>query len=132
MAGDAVREQTVDDPTILVVESDPSVRALEVLILGDLEYPTCTAADGLEALTVLRAHPGQIPLVLADVDAPRLDGLELARRLAVETPNIRVILLCRWLDDLRGEPLPPNVRGVLPKPFELPALARMVREALAS
>lgn len=115
--------------TVLVVEDDPQVRDLEVLVFRDLECTPCVARDALEAMALVRALAGQVVLVLADLDIGPFDGLELARRLEVDVPHLGVILTCCCPEDVR-DLLPPNVRGVLVKPFGLPTMAQMVREAL--
>jgi two-component system chemotaxis sensor kinase CheA len=60
---------------VLVVDDSLTTRTLERSILEAAGYETAVAADGAEALTVLRSRP--IDLVISDVDMPRLDGFSL-------------------------------------------------------
>ena len=65
--------------TILVVDDDPHIRQLVVFALEKAGLDTLEAADGEAALaTVASARPD---LVVLDINMPRLDGLEVCRRL---------------------------------------------------
>ena len=65
-------------PTILVVEDDPSTRALMVTWLDIEGYDVRTARNGSEALTLLRREAPC--LLVVDLDMPVMDGAELRRR----------------------------------------------------
>ncbi|MCR4264726.1 response regulator [Nitratireductor sp. ZSWI3] len=62
---------------VLVVDDSPSVRMLEKLILEAAGYTVVLAADGSEAWKHLCEHGADI--VVADIDMPEVDGLELTR-----------------------------------------------------
>jgi two-component system, OmpR family, response regulator len=65
--------------TILIVDDDPHIRQLLVFAFGKAGVDTIEAADGEEALQqVQRRSPD---LVLLDINMPRMDGLEVCRRL---------------------------------------------------
>jgi CheY-like chemotaxis protein len=75
--------------TILVVEDEGDLRRVAKRILEQAGYQVLTAADGQEALDVLRQQPGPIHLVLSDLVMPRLGGRGLydaARREGNKTP----------------------------------------------
>ena len=67
---------------ILVAEDDPEARELLKLLLGGADYHLLEAADGVEALELLRAE--QPDLLITDIVMPRMDGYELVRRLRQE------------------------------------------------
>ncbi|HEU5097577.1 MAG TPA: GAF domain-containing protein [Roseiflexaceae bacterium] len=68
--------------TILIVDDHPTNRAFLVTLLGYVGHQLLEAADGAEALEVVRAsHPD---LVIADVLMPTMDGYEFVRRLRAE------------------------------------------------
>jgi two-component system OmpR family response regulator len=68
--------------TILIVDDDPHIRQLLVFAFGKAGLDTVEAADGEEALTqVERQRPD---LVILDINMPRMDGLEVCRRLRAQ------------------------------------------------
>ena len=64
---------------ILVAEDDPEARELLKLLLGGGDYDLLEAADGIEALDLLRTE--QPDLLITDIVMPRMDGYELVRKL---------------------------------------------------
>ena len=65
--------------TILVVDDDPHIRQLLVFALGKAGLGTIEAADGEAALALADSHAPD--LVILDINMPRMDGLEVCRRL---------------------------------------------------
>ena len=63
--------------TILVVDDSITTRTLERGILEAAGYAVRLSVDGLAGLERLRAEPGEIDLVVADVEMPRMDGFGL-------------------------------------------------------
>ena len=113
--------------TVLVVEDETEVRNLVVQTLQVRGYAVLSAADGAEALRVIRSHEDSIDLLLTDVVMPRMDGPELAQRVRMLRPHIRLLFMS-------GYPAagPHGLPGVIlvQKPFTPKTLARKVREAL--
>jgi PAS domain S-box-containing protein len=119
--------------TILIVEDEPEVRALAVLVLHELGYRMLEAANGEEALQLAEAGPGQQPihLLVTDVVMPRMGGPHLAEALASRHPETKVLFISGYPDDtlVKHGTVPSNL-AFLPKPFTPSALARRVREVL--
>lgn len=69
---------------ILVVDDSSTVRKLIIHILGEGNYETLEAGDGIEALEKLALN--QVDLIIADLNMPRMDGLELIRTIR-ESPS---------------------------------------------
>ena len=65
--------------TILVVDDDPHIRELLAFALGKAGLGTIEAADGEQALALAAAQTPD--LVVLDINMPRMDGLEVCRRL---------------------------------------------------
>jgi two-component system cell cycle sensor histidine kinase/response regulator CckA len=119
--------------TILLVEDEDGVRNVAKRVLKSAGYTVLTAANGAEALTVLKHHQGPLQLLLTDVIMPGIGGRELATRTLEMRPDIRVLFMSGYAADALGR------RGVLEdgtnfigKPCSVADLTRKVREVLDS
>ncbi len=127
-----------DDPepqkvrgTILVVEDQPEVRRLAVIVLGNIGYKTIEATEGAEALSVVESHTQEIDLVLTDVVMPRMSGWELAHRISRLRPQLKVLFMSGYTGDASGDPTPlDSTIEFLPKPFSPEQLADRVQSIL--
>jgi two-component system cell cycle sensor histidine kinase/response regulator CckA len=130
-AGAAQTDLPPGSETVLLVEDEWVVRALVGQVLRMSGYTVLEADDGIEALKVLERHSGPLHLLISDVLMPKINGPELARRVAKRRPGLRVLFLSGYpegelvdLDLLHvGQPL-------LTKPFTPADLAHKVREVL--
>ncbi len=81
---------------VVVVDDDPEVLAAvsEVLALAG-GYEVFRAADGLEALALLGRLVSRDPVVVSDVNMPRMDGVELMRAIRGEhdLSKVRIVIL---------------------------------------
>jgi DNA-binding response OmpR family regulator len=84
-------------PRILLVDDDESVRAVLSFPLEKDGYEVLQAADGEEALQMFAG--GQIDLVVLDIMLPKLDGLDVCRRLRT-TSSVPIIMLTARDDEL--------------------------------
>ena len=85
---------------ILFAEDEPSLLELGSRILQGQGYQVLTAANGVEALTLLNAHRGRIDLLLTDVIMPQMGGLELAVEVRMLQPDTPVIFMSAYTDEL--------------------------------
>jgi two-component system response regulator HydG len=77
---------------VLVVDDDEGLRrSISATLATDKKYEVFEAADGLEAVTKVRA--GKYDLVLLDVDMPNLNGMEALKFIKDHDPGIIVIIL---------------------------------------
>ena len=117
--------------TLLLVEDEAEVRAVASAMLGALGYQLLEATDGLHALEVAQAHTGPIDMLVSDLVMPRMGGAELATRLILQRPNLKVLFISGYAGDQEAlvdrRLLDVNV---VPKPFTARILARHVRDAL--
>jgi two-component system cell cycle response regulator DivK len=67
---------------VLIVDDNEDSREILALILGMHGFKTVQARDGLEAVELARAHKPAV--VVTDVFMPRLDGIDLTRRLRAD------------------------------------------------
>jgi CheY-like chemotaxis protein len=114
--------------TILLVDDQEAVSRLPIRWLEHLGFPVRIATSGEQALSMVRHERPPADLVLADVDMPGMNGLELARSVLTEYPGRQMILMARRVGPLGG---PVMVRGrhlpVLPKPLDLDTLVGHLR-----
>ena len=118
--------------TILFVEDEAPLRRAGTRILERLGYTVLTAADGEDALDVIRHDPRAIDLVISDIVMPRLSGRGLLERLRLEGRRLRFLFSSGYggeeIAELGGE-----VDGAAPllrKPWSAEELATKVRELL--
>ncbi len=119
--------------TILLAEDEDGIREIVQEFLQRKGYTVLAAGNGLEALELAERHRFQIDGLLTDVIMPRMSGPELACRLAMHRPEIRVIYMTGYADDseLQFGDLAEG-KALLQKPFELSSLARVLNEVLAA
>jgi two-component system, cell cycle sensor histidine kinase and response regulator CckA len=116
--------------TILLVEDVDSVRDLVRDILKDCGYGILDASDGARALALAERHEGPIHLLLTDVVMPVMGGPELARRLALLRPGLKVVYMSGYADQAAGTDLSALGARFLQKPIQAGVLACTVRNAL--
>jgi PAS domain S-box-containing protein len=117
--------------TILLVEDEDQVRAVARGILTRHGYKVIEAGTPGEALLSCEQHTGTIDLLLTDVVMPKMSGPELAKRLAVGRPEMRVLCMSGYTDDsiVRHGVLEAHF-AFLQKPITPDTLTRKVREVL--
>ena len=117
--------------TILLVEDEANLRYLARQYLEKQGYKVIEAADGAVAMQIAVAHEAVIHLLLTDVIMPGMNGRELAQRISEIRPNVKVLYMSGYTENVIGHngTLEPGVR-LLQKPFNLRDLRTAVREVL--
>lgn len=127
---DVVNADPRHGPHILVVDDEPIVRRFASRVLADAGYSVATAADGAEALELLRGRREPVRVVVSDIVMPRLNGVQLLQALSVSHPDLPIILMSGFapaqLAD-RGIAAPCSV---LAKPFPPELLLAEVRRCI--
>jgi signal transduction histidine kinase len=117
--------------TILLVEDDSSVRILLRDSLRKLGYRVIEAKHGIEACLMASQELANLHLLLTDMVMPGMGGRELAQHLMTMKPDLRVLFMSGFTDDvgiLAGHEQ--GTSGFLQKPFTPEVLARTVRKIL--
>jgi two-component system cell cycle sensor histidine kinase/response regulator CckA len=117
--------------SILLVEDDEDVRDFVEFVLSRSGYHVLTADSGVVALEVVRAHAGEIHLLLSDVIMPHMNGIHLASEIRPLRPGIKVLHMSGYPGDSiarHGEVAVGD--AFLQKPFSASALTEMVRAVL--
>jgi PAS domain S-box-containing protein len=117
--------------TILCVEDDASVRANVTTQLESLGYTVITASNAAEALAIVDGG-AEFDLLFTDiVMRGKMNGKQLAERMRLRWPSLRVLLTSGYTDHtiIRDGRLVPDF-FFLPKPYRRPQLARMLRRCL--
>ena len=111
----------------LVVEDDATVRDCLVLMVEGIGYgvESCHNADVAKDLLL---HRHDIQVVISDISMPgRLDGIDLAKWVAAERPDIKVVLVSG-----NEAPVQPGKWQFLRKPFRFKELAHAIESAIGS
>jgi two-component system cell cycle sensor histidine kinase/response regulator CckA len=124
-AGARVPSQKAQTGGILLVDDQGDLRRMLCRALEMEGYSVWEAEGGENALRVADAEGDRIHLLLTDIRMPGMDGYELARELSRRRPNIRVLYMSGY-----SENLPPAGVPFLQKPFRLDALKREIARLL--
>ena len=116
----------MDEPRVLIVESNDALRAMIFTILRHQPVGVDTAATAEEALE--KASQCDYALAVVDVDMPNAAGETFIGRFAEQRPDATTFILA--VRDPKNDAYlnPDIVSAVLNKPLEIDMLAELVRE----
>jgi DNA-binding NtrC family response regulator len=108
--------------TILVVDDEPQILSI---VSGFLcgQYHILTASSGADALQKSEQFKGEIHVLLSDFQMAGITGIELATRITVARPKIKVLLMSSYSE---GMLVLNEGWHFLPKPFILSQLRSLV------
>jgi DNA-binding response OmpR family regulator len=113
-----------------VVDDEPLVRRFAARVLEDEGFLVSQAADGVEALRLLREEVPDVVAVVSDIVMPRLNGVELLQALSSTHPQLPVLLMSGYAGrELEGMGIAVPC-GILMKPFGPERLVAEVRRCL--
>ncbi len=117
--------------TILIVEDKEDVLQFTTNALISLGYKVFSAHNGKEALKILTSNNNLIDLIITDIVMPELNGKELAEQVKKLYPNIKIIFVSGYTDDIiLQKDLYSNDIEFLHKPFSIKTLSQVVRKVL--
>jgi len=116
--------------TVLLVDDDPALREATSEYLKGLGYRVHRAGNGEEALQTA-SSAGHIDALIADLRMPKMGGEELAKKISVAQPGIRIMFVSGNIDsEFISRQSTQSSPVLLSKPFELRVLAGMLRNLL--
>jgi DNA-binding response OmpR family regulator len=114
---------------VLAIDDDPSVLKMIVDYLGDNDIRVTALGSGREIAAVLKRDP--VDLVVLDLRLPDEDGMQIARRLRAELPELPIIMLTGLKDEAdRVMGLELGADDYLTKPFSPRELLARIRALL--
>jgi two-component system cell cycle sensor histidine kinase/response regulator CckA len=117
--------------TILLVEDEDPVRAVNARALSARGYTVLEAASGIEALQIIEQRGEPVDLVVSDVVMPEMDGPTLLGELRKLYPDLKVIFVSGYAEDAFKKNLPEGEDfNFLAKPFSLRQLVETVKQAI--
>ncbi|GAB4350590.1 MAG: response regulator [Oricola sp.] len=118
---------------ILIVEDDASVRSFTARALQIDGHTVEQADDGDVGLEKVVQKGGGYDLVLSDIRMPAMDGIAMAREIAKDFPNQKILLMTGYAEQReRARDVEKIVVDVVQKPFTLAEIRQAVSKALAS
>jgi CheY-like chemotaxis protein len=132
-AGEPVGKPAGGVETIALVEDEKAVRELAQRILRNRGYSVIVAENGRHAIDVIGRFPDRIDLLVTDVVMPEMNGRDLADRIAVMRPGVRVLFMSGYTEDaIVHHGVLADGTAFLAKPFSPDGLVSAVRDALDS
>ncbi len=121
-------------PRILLVDDEPNLRKVLGALLRQQGYEVHAEVDGAAALARVRASPPKtFDVVITDLRMPNLDGIGLLKALALQEPNLPVILLtAHGTVDSAVEAVKLGAFDYLEKPFDRDQIHQVVEKASAT
>jgi DNA-binding NtrC family response regulator len=113
---------------ILVVEDEPGIREFLCTYLTSKSFKVLTAPDAERALEIWQARSGEIDLLLTDMVMPGLNGKELAAKLLIDRPELKVIYMSGYSPCEYSGETPSGI--FFKKPFHPVELLETIREIL--
>ena len=117
--------------TVLLVEDEPTILEMGILMLEQLGYRVIGASGPKDALRKAADSDQPIDLLLTDVVMPDLNGQELSRRLLEKRPGLKVIYMSGYTADIiASQGVLDKGINYLEKPFRIDDLAGALRRVL--
>jgi len=118
--------------SVLIVDDNPQNLKLARVILAAEGYVVKTAIDAEDALLILESFVPR--LILMDLQLPRMDGLELTRRLKADPTRRAIIIVALTAYAMKGDDqkaFAAGCDGYISKPIDIDAFPRVVAEYLS-
>jgi signal transduction histidine kinase/ActR/RegA family two-component response regulator len=119
------------DETLLLIEDEKSIRVTTCLFLETAGYTVLAAESPEQALSLSREHHGDIQMVLTDLVLPGMNGIEVARQLQQERPEMGALFMSGYTANVMSERgFKDDALSFMAKPITRDKLLLNVREFL--
>jgi DNA-binding response OmpR family regulator len=116
---------------LLVIDDSQEILAALDSYFKKKKYEVVTAADGLEAIKLLKAEESGFDLVVTDLVMPYVSGVGVISILKKEFPDTPVVAITGWGEHPEALALEANADLVLEKPFDLEELDKSITNLLS-
>jgi CheY-like chemotaxis protein len=127
-----MKQVSLANLTVLVVDDDPAVRRLIGTMLRRLAIKPIDAENGAQAVQLFRAAPALFDLVICDWNMPGISGIDLCQQIRAERPELPFLLVTGRGDVASVKTAQANrVSSYILKPFSPADLKAKIVAALA-
>lgn len=114
---------------LLIVDDDSDIREMFFEFFDQRGHTVMTARDGVEGYELYKK--GKFDLAIVDVDMPRMNGLELTRKIKAENEEFPIILLTAYSHLYNpADVLLLGVEAFLKKPVDIRQLVNIIEQTL--
>jgi len=116
---------------LLLVDDEPSARAVARRMAEDLGFHVLEAADGQEAMALFELRHAELALVLMDLTMPHLDGGQAFLQMREVNAKVPVVLTSGYSEqEVLAEFVGRGLAGFLPKPYQASQFKDVLRLAM--
>lgn len=116
---------------ILIVDDEEDIREILTDSLESLDYQTCTATDGEEAIEIIKQKHDELAVIICDLKMPKVSGDQVVHYIAQSHPIIPIIILSGFAQlDMALDHIRMGAFDYMSKPFKFKELALTVKRAL--
>ena len=120
----------MEKKSVLIVDDNINLTKTLSFILKRKGFIVTTAKDGMEAIKKVKEN--FYSLVFMDIKMPRMNGVEVFKRIKKIVPNIQVMMMTAYaVEDLVDDALKEGAKGILYKPLDLDNLVTLVKTVTA-
>ena len=117
---------------VLLVDDEPALARMNQRRLEALGYVVAADSDAERALETFRSRPGDFDVVVTDYLMPRMAGVDLARAVHNLRPDVPIVLLTGYMEELPEETIrAAGIRRLVNKPATMLELAGALRAVVA-
>lgn len=127
------KELTRGSTSVLLIEDDAAVMAVNKAMLSHIGYGAVCASSGEKAISLIRDPSLVFDLVMLDLNLRDMDGRALIPKIHNHRPQVRIVICSGSALDAATQPLMGDgVHGFIQKPFSLNSLAELLDQVMTA